>query len=257
MGDRESTIRAIHRAIERGMTHVDTAEVYGNGEVERLLGEALTGHRGGVFLATKIHPDHGTYAGTLLACEKSLKRLRTDRIDLFLLHWRGTLPLEETFRAFEVLKQEGKIRAWGVSNFDATDLEDALRVAPPGAIACNQVLYHLEERDAEHVLVPTCTRNGIALVAYSPLGSGSFPAPGSWAGDVLAGIAARHAVSPRAVALRYLLRLPSTFVIPKTSRAAHVDALAAAGDLTLTDDELGMLGRVFPLGPPRSRLPIV
>src|SRR6476660_5543565 len=152
--DRESAIVAIRRAIELGAVHIDTAEIYGRGFVEELVGEAIAGYRAEVFLASKIHPEHATYAGTLLACEKSLRRLRTDRLDLFLLHWRGTQPLEETIRAFEELTKEGKILAWGLSNFDVPDLEAAIEIAGEGVIACNQVLYNLNERDAEHLLQP-------------------------------------------------------------------------------------------------------
>src|SRR5262249_37288932 len=150
--------------------------------------------------------------GTLLACEKSLRRLRTDHLDLYMLHWRGTRPLEETFRAFEELKKEGKIRAWGVSNFDAPDLEDAIAIVGPRAIACDQVLYNLYERDAEHLLSTFCERNAIALVAYSPLGAGQFPDAGTVQGAALASVAAAHGTGPRAVALAYLARRKSTFV---------------------------------------------
>src|SRR5688500_4640365 len=185
LGDRDEAILTIRRAIERGMNHIDTAEIYGSGAVEDIVGEAIAGYRAETFLATKVHPDHATYAGTLLACEKSLRRLRTDRIDLYLLHWRGTQPLAETFRAFEALKKDGKIGAWGVSNFDVNDLEHAIELVGEGAIACNQVLYNLLERDAEHFLQVFCERHSIAFVAYSPLGSGDFPKPGTWKGDVL------------------------------------------------------------------------
>ncbi len=255
LGDREQAIRSIRRAIDRGMSHIDTAEIYGGGAVEEIVGEAIAGYRAEVFLASKVHPDHATYAGTLLACEKSLRRLRTDRLDLFLLHWRGKLPLAETFRAFEALKKDGKIRAWGVSNFDVSDLDLALEIVGEGAIACNQVLYHLQERDAEHVLQLFCERHRIAFVAYSPLGSGDFPQPGTWRGDVLAGIAHAHGVSPHAVALRFLARRRSTFVIPKASTIGHVDALARAGDLELSTQELATIDEAFPLAPPKSKLP--
>jgi diketogulonate reductase-like aldo/keto reductase len=255
--DRESAVRAIRHAIDRGMTHIDTAEIYGRGAVEEIVGEAIAGYRSEVFLASKVHPEHATYAGTLLACEKSLRRLRTDRLDLYLLHWRGKQPLEETFRAFEALRRDGKIRMWGVSNFDVPDLEQAIAIAGEGAIACNQVLYNLGERDAEHVLMLFCERHRIAFVGYSPLGSGQFPEEGSWRGDVLAGIAAAHGVSPRAVALAFLARRPSCFVIPKTSRVDHVDDLARAGDLVLDPREIETIAAAFPLDPPKSKLPFV
>lgn len=253
--DRTLAVRAVHRAVDRGMTHIDTAEMYGKGAVEELLGEALEGRRSGVFLASKVHPDHATFAGTLLACEKSLRRLRTDHLDLYMLHWRGTLPLEESVRALESLEREGKIRAWGVSNFDIDDLENLLEIAGPGRVACNQVLYNLQERDAEHALQLFCERHRIAFVGYSPLGSGHFPRPGSFRGDVLTSIARNHGTGPRAVALAFLSRRRASFVIPKTGYPEHVDELAQAGDLVLTASELETIASAFPLGPPRSHLP--
>jgi diketogulonate reductase-like aldo/keto reductase len=252
---REPSIAAIRRAIDLGMTHIDTAEIYGHGEVEDIVGEAIAGYRGEVFLASKVHPDHATYAGTLLACDKTLKRLRTDRLDLYMLHWRGKQPLEPSFEAFEALREEGKIRAWGVSNFDVPDLERAIEIAGEGAIACNQVLYNLLERDAEHVLQLFCERHGIALVAYTPLAAAQFPKPGSWRGDVLAGIAAAHRATPRTIALAFLLRRPGTFVIPKTGNAAHVDELARAADVVLGHEEIATIDDAFPLGAPKSKLP--
>ncbi|MBX3201337.1 MAG: aldo/keto reductase [Labilithrix sp.] len=255
--DRESAVVAIRRAIDRGMTHIDTAELYGRGAVEDIVGEAIAGIRGEVFLASKVHPDQATYAGTLRACEKSLRRLRTDRLDLYLLHWRGSQPLEETFRAFDALVQDGKIRAWGVSNFDIADLERALEIAGEGVIACNQVLYNLQERDAEHLLQVFCERHRIAFVGYSPLGSGQFPRPGSFKGDALAGIASGHGVTARAVALAYLVRRPGTFTIPKTANASHVDELALARDLVLDPEEIATLESIFPLAPPKSEIPYV
>lgn len=253
--DRETTIAAIHRAIDLGMVHVDTAELYGRGVVEEIVGEALAGHRADVFLASKVMPEHATFSGTLLACEKSLRRLRTDHLDLYMLHWRGGQPLEETFRAFDTLKKEGKIRSYGVSNFDVSDLEEALEICGERTIACNQVLYNLEERDAEHVLTVFCERHDIPLVAYSPLGAGSFPKPGSFTGDLLAGIGAKHGVSAHAVALRFLLRGRNVFTIPKSSRSEHVEALARAGTLALDPEDVAAIESAFPLGAPKSKLP--
>ena len=253
--DRERAILSIRRAIDLGLTHIDTAEIYGKGAVEEVVGEAIAGYRGDVFLATKIHPDHATFAGTLLACEKSLRRLRTDRIDLYMLHWRGGQPLEETLRAFEELKKEGKILAWGLSNFDVADLENVIELVGEGQVACNQVLYNLVERDAEHVLQSVCERHRIAFVGYSPLGSGQFPSLGSWRGDVLEGIAARRNVSAHAVALAFLTRRESAFVIPKSSRVDHVDQLARAREVILTPHEIETISAAFPLGPPKSHIP--
>ena len=183
--DPREVVRALRRGIELGMTHVDTAELYGAGVVEELVGDAIAGVRDRVFLASKVRPEHATYAGTILACERSLQRLRTDHLDLYLLHWRGALPLEDTLRAMTTLRDEGKIRAFGVSNFDVADLEAALELVGERQIACNQVLYHLGERDIEHVLLPFCERHHIAVVGYSPFGSGQFAEAGSWRRSVL------------------------------------------------------------------------
>jgi diketogulonate reductase-like aldo/keto reductase len=254
-GDRNDTIAAVHRAIDLGMTHIDTAALYGDGAVEELLAEALVGHRADVFLASKVHPDQATFAGTLLACEKSLQRLRTDHLDLYMLHWRGKQPLEPSIRALEALVGEGKIRAWGVSNFDVADLEQAIAIAGEGRIACNQVLYNVTERDVEHMLQLFCERHRIALVAYSPVCGGQLPRAGSFQGDVLRAIAAPRGVSPHAVALAFVLRRPSAFAIAKSSRPDHVEALAAASGLELTDDEIRAIDRAFPLEAPKSKLP--
>src|SRR5262245_8641639 len=173
--DEAQAIAAVRKAVDVGMTHVDTAEMYGSGRVEEILGKALVGARDRVFLVSKVLPRNASYAATLRACERSLRRLGTDHLDLYLLHWRGDHPLEETFRAFDDLVAKGKIRAWGVSNFDVDDLEEALALVGPGKIACNQVLYHLGDRTIEHEVLPWCERNGVAAVGYSPFGSGEFP----------------------------------------------------------------------------------
>jgi diketogulonate reductase-like aldo/keto reductase len=255
--DREQCIRAIRRAIDLGMTHIDTAELYGRGRVEEIVGEALAGYRNDVFLASKVHPDHATYAGTLLACEKSLRRLRTDRLDLYLLHWRGTLPLEETFRAFEALRGEGKIRSWGVSNFDVTDLEESIQIVGEGKIASNKVLYHLEERNAEHLLQIFCQRHRIAFVGYSPLGSGAFPGPDTKGGSLLEAIATDLGVSGRAIAIAFLIRRPGTFTIPKSGSSRHVADLVLGGALELTPEHVRAIDEAFPLLPPKSELPVI
>jgi diketogulonate reductase-like aldo/keto reductase len=254
---KSKVVSAIRRAIDLGMAHVDTAELYGNGEVEQLVGDAIVGRRAEVFLTSKVVPSHATYAGTILACERTLSRLRTDHLDLYLLHWPESLPVEETFRAFEALEREGKIRAWGVSNFDVPDLERAIEVVGPGKIACNQLLYHLGERDIEHVMIPFCERNQIALVGYSPYGSGDFVKPGNWRYDVLDTIAKKHQTTPRAVALRFLVRRPSLFTIPKAVEIAHVVENAEAGDLVLAEDEVREIMRAFPAGDPKSKMPFV
>jgi diketogulonate reductase-like aldo/keto reductase len=246
--DRKGAITAIRRAVEIGMVHVDTAELYGSGKVESLVGEAIKGVRDKIFLVSKVLPRNASYAGTLRACEDSLTRLGTDHLDCYLLHWRETLPLADTFRAFETLREDGKIRAWGVSNFDDDDLREALALAGPGKIACNQVLYHLEERTIEHRVVPWCEKHGVAVVAYSPFGSrGGFPASRE-----LAEIARRLGATPRQVALAFLARRPSVFTIPKSSHTQHVDEIAGADGVVLDDDALAAIDAAFPLAPWRG-----
>ncbi|WP_438013659.1 aldo/keto reductase [Sorangium sp. So ce315] len=253
--DEAACVDAIQRGLDAGMTHIDTAEMYGSGAVETLVGKAIAQRRDEVFLASKVLPGNASYAGTIEACERSLKRLRTDRLDLYLLHWPGSHPLEETFRAFKDLRAQGKIRYFGVSNFDQAELSKAIAIAGANEIACNQVLYHLLERAIEHRVLPLCERHGIAVVAYSPFGSGRFPAPNSTAGKVLASIAAARGVTPRQVALRFLLRRQPVFVIPKAASAAHALDNAAAGDLRLTSEDLARLDTAFPLGRDRGVLP--
>ena len=199
---RELAVAALRRGLDEGMTHIDTAEMYGDAEL--LIAEAISGRRDEVFLVSKVLPQNASTDGTIEACERSLSRLRTDRLDCYLLHWRGRIPLRETFAGFEQLVRSGKILAWGVSNFDVPDVDDALHVAGPGRIACNQVLYHLEERAIEHEVIPWCKRHGLAVVAYSPFGYGNFPDERSRGGRVLADIAAAHDATPRQIALAFL-----------------------------------------------------
>ena len=246
---RHEAIEALRRGIDVGLTHIDTAETYGRGEVEGLIAEAIAGRREEVFLVSKVLPNHAGYDGTLRACEGSLRRLRTDRLDAYLLHWPSEHPLEDTIEAFEELRRAGKIGAWGVSNFDVPELKDALRIAGPGKMACNQVLYHLEERTIEHAVLPWCQEHDVALVAYSPFGLGSFPGPRTRGGRVLAEVARSHGATPHAVALRFLVQRLSAFVIPKASKRAHVEANAAAGGFRLDGVELERLDEVFPRGP--------
>ncbi|GAA0000606.1 hypothetical protein BRDID11002_06060 [Bradyrhizobium diazoefficiens] len=176
------------------MTHIDTAEMYGDAEL--VIADAIAGRRDEVFLVSKVLPSNASRRGTITACERSLKRLKTDRLDCYLLHWRGSYPLEDTGAAFEELVKAGKIKSWGVSNFDADDLEEMLDVAGEGRIACNQVLYHLKERAIEHAVIPWCERHGVAVVAYSPFGHDDFPASNSKGGAVLARIAEARRVTP-------------------------------------------------------------
>lgn len=253
--DRRAAVAALRRGLDLGATHVDTAEMYGDGAVETLVGEAIAARRDEVFLVTKVLPENASFDGTLRACERSLRRLGTDRIDVYLLHWPGRHPLEETIRAFERLVRDGKIRAWGVSNFAVEDLERALAIAGDGRIACNQVLYHLLERSIEHEVLPWCREHDVAVVGYSPFGSGRFPAPRSRGRRVLDPIAAAHGISPHAAALRFLVRDPATFTIPKAADAAHVESNAAGGRLDLSAAEIRRIEESFPLGRKRRGVP--
>jgi diketogulonate reductase-like aldo/keto reductase len=212
-GDRRSAIAALQRGIETGMAHIDTAEMYGDAEL--VIADAIAGKRDGLYLVSKVLPSNASHRGTITACERSLKRLKTDRLDCYLLHWRGSYPLEDTVAAFDELIAAGKIRSWGVSNFDADDLDELLEVAGEGKIACNQVLYHLQERAIEHAVIPWCEQHGVAVVAYSPFGHNDFPSPKSKGGEVLQGIAQAHKATPRQVALSFLA--PAHFAFYKTS----------------------------------------
>jgi diketogulonate reductase-like aldo/keto reductase len=254
-GDWSTAIAALQLGIDLGMTHVDTAEMYGDAEL--LVAKAIAGRRDEVFLVDKVLPSNASRRKTVAACERSLARLETDRLDCYLLHWRGAYPLEETFGAFEQLKREGKILSWGVSNFDVPDLEEAWDIAGKDRIACNQVLYHLQERAIEHAVIPWCEKHGVAVVAYSPYGHGRFPGPESKGGRVLQEIAAAHHATPRQVALRFLLRWPSMFAIPKASTPQHVEENAGAGEFRLTKAEIARIDEAFPLGPPPRSLPML
>ncbi|MBU8896275.1 aldo/keto reductase [Corallococcus sp. M34] len=256
--DRAGAIRALRAGLDLGLTHLDTAELYGRGLVEEtIVAEAIAGRRDEVFLVSKVMPSNATFSGTLAACERSLRRLRTDHLDCYVLHWPGSHPLEDTVRAFERLIRDGKIRAWGVSNFAVEELEEVLAISGPERIACNQVLYHLEERAIEHAVIPWCERNGVAVVGYSPFGNGRFPSPRSPGGRVLMDIAQDHDASPYQVALRFLVRSPSVFTIPKASREAHARDNAEAGKLHLTPGELRRIDEAFPLSAEPASLPVI
>src|SRR6266702_5125196 len=203
-GDRKRAVAALRRGIDLGMTHIDTAEMYGDAEL--VIAEAIAGRRDELFLVSKVLPSNASRRGTIIACERSLKRLKTERLDCYLLHWRGSYPLEDTVAAFDELIAAGKIRSWGVSNFDAHDLSELLDVAGHGRIACNQVLYHLQERAIEHAVIPWCEQQDVAVVAYSPFGHNDFPSPRSKAGRVLQEIAETHQATPRQIALSFLTR---------------------------------------------------
>jgi diketogulonate reductase-like aldo/keto reductase len=254
-GDRRSAVAALRRGIDLGMTHIDTAEMYGDAEL--VVAEAIAGRRDDIFLVSKVLPSNASQRGTITACERSLARLKTDRLDCYLLHWRGSYPLAETVAAFEQLISAGKIRSWGVSNFDTDDLNEMLAVAGKGKIACNQVLYHLQERAIEHAVIPWCKQHGVAVVAYSPFGHNGFPQLRSKAGEILQAIAGAHGASPRQVTLSFLTREPSLFAIPKASSHDHATDNAAAGKLTLSNDEIAALDKAFPRGPRPRSLPML
>lgn len=255
--DRAAALASLRRGLDAGMNHVDTAELYGEGRVEEIVGEALAGRREEVFLVSKVMPTHASRRGTVEACERSLKRLRTDFLDVYLLHWPGRHPLADTVAAFEELRAAGKIGAWGVSNFDEEAVEEVVALAGPGRVACNQVLYHLEERGVEHAVLPDGRRREVALVGYSPFGSGHFPRPASRGGRVLADIARERGATPHQIALAFLVREEGTFTIPKTGRPGRAEENAAAGDLELTPEEVRRIDAAFPLGPKPRSLPTI
>ena len=251
--DRRTAVHALRRGLDLGMTHIDTAEMYG--DAEKVIAQAIASRRDEVFLGSKVLPEHATRAGTVGACERSLTRLRTDRLDSYLLHWAGEHPLEETIAAFEDLRQAGKILSWGVSNFDVHELAAARAIAGDGQIACNQVLYHLEQRGIEHAVIPWCVKHGVAVVGYTPFGQRRFPGPRSKGGRVLHEIAAAHGATPRQVALRFLARRGPLFTIPKAGSPEHVAENAGAGSLRLSAAEIARIERAFPRGRRPRELP--
>jgi len=254
-GDRKRAVAALRRGIELGMTHIDTAEMYGDAEL--VIADAISAARDELFLVSKVLPSNASRRGTITACERSLKRLKTDRLDCYLLHWRGSYPLSETVAAFEDLKRAGKIRSWGVSNFDTDDLGEILAVSGEGKIACNQVLYHLQERAIEHAVIPWCAKHGVAVVAYSPFGHNDFPTPASPGGKLLQKIADAHKATPRQVALAFLTRETAVFTIPKAGSAEHAAENAGAGTLMLSDSEIAALDAAFPRGAKPRGLPML
>ncbi len=253
----ESAVAALRRGLDMGLTHIDTAEMYGSGASEKIISKAIEGRRDEVFLVSKVLPSNASRNGTIAACEKSLSRLRTDRLDCYLLHWRGHFPLQETLSAFDTLVGQGKILSWGVSNFNVRDLNEVAEIAGAGHPACNQVLYHLQERAIEHSVLPWCRKHGSAVVAYTPFGTRPAIFDGtSKQARVLREIADAHKVTPRQVALRFLLRNPEVFVIPKASNIAHVTANAAASSWALSEEETAKIDAAFPLGKAQSELPM-
>ena len=246
---RAAEVAALRHGLARGFTLIDTAEMYGDGEAERIVAEAVGPRRASVFIVSKVLPQNSSKRGTIAACERSLKRLNTDHIDLYLLHWRGSPPLSETVTAFTELKAAGKILNWGVSNFDTDDMRDLSKVDGADSCATNQVLYNLSRRGIEYDLMPFCRARGIPIMAYSPIEQGRLLThPG------LRGVAKRHDVPAAQVALAWLLRQDNIVTIPKATTLKHVDDNLAALALRLTPEDLATLDRHFP--PPARAKPL-
>jgi diketogulonate reductase-like aldo/keto reductase len=246
---RKQEIEALRLGVELGMTLVDTAEMYGEGASEELVAEALVGERDRLFLVSKVYPHNASRQGVVQACERSLRRLKTDRLDLYLLHWRGSVPLEETVTGFEELRRSGKIRHWGVSNFDVDDMEELLRVPSGENCAANQVLYNVTRRGPEFDLIPWMTEHRMPLMAYSPIEQGRLPR-----GGVLQRIGQKYGASPFQIALAWLLQKPDVIAIPKASSPDHVRDNHRALEIRLSPEDLDAIDAEFP--PPRRKRPL-
>jgi diketogulonate reductase-like aldo/keto reductase len=247
--ERAAELKAVKLGLELGLRLIDTAEMYGEGKAEEIVGEAMGPLREEIFLVSKVYPHNASRTGAIAACEKSLKRLKTDRLDLYLLHWRGSHPLAETVEAFEALQKAGKIRNWGVSNLDADDMDELAGVPNGGNCASNQVLYHLGSRGIEWRLLGKCQKARIMVMAYSPLGQGQLlrkPALGK--------VADKHRCDPAAVALAWVLRHPGVVTIPKATNPEHVRANVKAVDVRLDGEDLATLEAAFP--PPKRGAPL-
>jgi diketogulonate reductase-like aldo/keto reductase len=237
---------ALRLGIELGLTLIDTAEMYGGGRAEEIVAEASKGLRDQLFIVSKVLPYNASRSGVIDACERSLKRLNTDRIDLYLLHWRGSVPLDETLAGFERLQRDGKIRHHGVSNFDLDDMQEWVRLTGGDSVAANQILYNLTRRGPEWALIPWCRERKIAIMAYTPIEQGRMLRH-----KALGEVAGRHNATPAQIALAWLLRQDGMIVIPKASKPEHVRENRGALEVKLTDDDLGALDRAFP--PPKAR----
>ena len=249
-GDRKKEIAALKLGLDLGMTLIDTAEMYGNGGAEEVVAEAIAGRRDEAFIVTKVLPHNASAKGTVTACERSLKRLRIERVDLYLLHWRGSHALAETVRAFEKLRADGKIAAWGVSNLDTDDMDELAGVPDGGACVANQVLYNLAERGIEWDLLPWCRRQRVAVMAYCPLDQ----AGRMLRSKALQAVAKRNEATPAQIALAWLLAQPGVVAIPKASSEAHVRENRAAADIELTPADLADLDAAFPA--PKRKVPL-
>jgi diketogulonate reductase-like aldo/keto reductase len=246
---RKEEARVLQLGLDLGMTLIDTAEMYADGGAEEVVAEAIAGRRDNVFVVSKVLPQNAGRRQTMAACERSLKRLKTDRIDLYLLHWRGGTPLAETLAAFDALIEAGKIRYWGVSNFDTDDVEELARLGNGSAVAANQVLYNLMRRGIEYDLLPWCRKRHVPVMAYSPLEQGALARARK-----LEAIAARHEATPAQVALAWLLKQKGVIVIPKSANEAHVRENAAALNLRLNKDDLAALDELYPS--PARKMPL-
>jgi diketogulonate reductase-like aldo/keto reductase len=248
------SVDALRAGIDLGLTHIDTAEMYGSGRAEEIVGKAIAGRRGEVFLVSKVLPSNASYEGTLRACERSLQRLGTDHLDLYLLHWESEHPIGETMRAMERLIDEGQIRFAGVSNFDVDRVREAQAAMRHHRLASNQVLYHLGERGIERRLIPYCQEQGIAVVGYTPFGRAKFPRPDSPGGRVLEGIAQRHGRAVRQVILNFLTRWEGAFTIPKAGNPEHTRQNAGGAGWALLAEDIAAIDRAFPA--PASDVPL-
>ena len=246
-GERAQEVAALRAGIEQGVTLIDTAEMYGSGGAEKVVAEAISGRRDELFLVSKVLPSNAGHARTIAACEASLRRLGTDQVDLYLLHWRGSVPLEETVRAFEDLVADGKILRWGVSNFDADDMAELDAISQD--CASNQLLYNLSRRGIEHDVLPEAQRRGIPVMAYSPIEQGALLRHAE-----VGSIAEAHGATPAQVALAWVLRQKGVVAIPKTSRAERVTENLGALEVRLREDDLARLDKAFP--PPGGRTPL-
>lgn len=246
---RADEVAALRLGLDLGMTLIDTAEMYADGAAEELVAEAIAGRRDEVFLVSKVLPNNATRRGTIASCERSLRRLGTDRLDLYLLHWRGQVPLEETFDAFAALVSAGKIRHWGVSNFNVSDLAEVMNLPGGAAVATDQVLYNLTRRGIEHDLLPWCHERSLPIMAYSPIEQGRMLGH-----PVLQGVASRHDATPAQVALAWVLRQDGLNAIPKAGTPAYVQENRTSLDLRLTEQDLATLDRAFP--PPTGPRPL-
>jgi diketogulonate reductase-like aldo/keto reductase len=246
---RAQEFAALRHGLNLGLTLIDTAEMYAEGGAEELVGEAIRGRRDGVFLVSKVYPHNASRRGVIEACERSLRRLGTEYLNLYLLHWRGAIPLSATIDGFEDLKRAGKIQHWGVSNFDTDDMEELVTLDSGSARATNQVLYNARRRGPEFDLLPAMRAQNIPVMAYSPIEQGRLPTRGA-----LVEVARRHAVTPFQVALAFTMRHPDMIAIPKAADPAHVAANRQALDLQLSAEDLALIDRDFP--PPRRKIPL-